>query len=549
MSAARPLPVLLLALSSLAAGGDRPASQWSSRLDRNAASPARNLPEKLTDENLLWELSLKGRAQFTIPTVARGEMVLVGTRQRSLADERLRELNPRQGAGALLCLDVRTGERKWEMLLRGLGSFHSYGGYGICNTPVVDANRVYVVDPAGNVVCLDLDGLANGNDGPFTDEAAYMANIGTELIGADAYTGPAPNSLARGWGDILWTYEMMERHKVAWKHAHSGTAVVDGDWLYVPTSNSHHCVIKVDGRGVLTGYSGKKAPPGHPVGRGMPSIVVLNKHTGKLVATDNLDVPRVYHGQWSSPSMGVVNGKKLLFFADGYGVLHALAALPAGAGEDGKVRTLEEVWRFDCVPPEIRRASYGKLKYVSRGGGGSAKELTEKLRANIIAAPVFHDGRIYVGLGRDHNYGVAPGILWCIDAGGTGDVSQTACVWKREDVATTMAAVAVADGLVYFVDSAGLLRCLDADTGETCWVQDMEHGSYYCEPLVADGKVYISTEREHWILRTGRERTVLFRDGFRGAEARTCSAIDGLLLVPHNRKLTAYTADGSAARR
>ena len=38
----------------------------------------------------------------------------------------------------------------------------------------VDGDRAYVLDNRGVVLCLDVRGMANGNDGPFRDEAAYM---------------------------------------------------------------------------------------------------------------------------------------------------------------------------------------------------------------------------------------------------------------------------------------------------------------------------------------------------------------------------------------
>ena len=44
----------------------------------------------------------------------------------------------------------------------------------VCSTPVVEGDRVYFVTHSFKVMCLDVDGMANGNDGPFTDEARYM---------------------------------------------------------------------------------------------------------------------------------------------------------------------------------------------------------------------------------------------------------------------------------------------------------------------------------------------------------------------------------------
>ena len=57
---------------------------------------------------------------------------------------------------------------------------------GICSSPAVDGNRLYVVAPRGDVLCLDREGQANGNDGPFVDEKTYMG------IAADSPYNLAP---------------------------------------------------------------------------------------------------------------------------------------------------------------------------------------------------------------------------------------------------------------------------------------------------------------------------------------------------------------------
>ena len=48
---------------------------------------------------------------------------------------------------------------------------------GICSSPAVFGNRVYVVTNRCEVVCMDVEGLANGNQGA-QDEGAYMAGPG-----------------------------------------------------------------------------------------------------------------------------------------------------------------------------------------------------------------------------------------------------------------------------------------------------------------------------------------------------------------------------------
>ena len=67
-----------------------------------------------------------------------------------------------------------------------------------------------------------------------------------------------------------------------------------------------------------------------------PSLIVLDKHTGRLAATDDEQIgTRLLHGQWSSPSLGQVGGKTLVFFGGGDGVCYAFEALAGRARAAG----------------------------------------------------------------------------------------------------------------------------------------------------------------------------------------------------------------------
>ena len=46
---------------------------------------------------------------------------------------------------------------------------------GICSTATIEDDRVYIVSNRGEVLCLDMAGMANGNDGPFVDERHLLA--------------------------------------------------------------------------------------------------------------------------------------------------------------------------------------------------------------------------------------------------------------------------------------------------------------------------------------------------------------------------------------
>ena len=58
---------------------------------------------------------------------------------------------------------------------------------------------------------------------------------------------------------------------------------------------------------------------------------------------------RVFHGQWSSPSLGLVHQRPEVFFGAGDGVCYAFDAIASAAESRGY---LQHIWSFDCNMPE-----------------------------------------------------------------------------------------------------------------------------------------------------------------------------------------------------
>ena len=107
--------------------------------------------------------------------------------------------------------------------------------------------------------------------------------------------------------------------------AANGSPLIIGDLLYVTTCNgvdrnTFHDPAKEKNR---------KIPAPHA-----PNLIVLDKRDGRLVATDDAPImPNILHGQWSSPSVGVVDGRKLVFFGGGDGRLLCLRGPGVGPRE------------------------------------------------------------------------------------------------------------------------------------------------------------------------------------------------------------------------
>ncbi len=182
------LVVAFLAKGLPASAGDWP--RWGGSSHCNMVSEEKGLPmefqpgadasrpgvEPLTGANVKWVVNLGVRTHGS-PTVAQGKL-FIGTATAS-------------AGGWLLCLDEKTGKLRWELLAPKLPERrapHSDNGYGVCSSATVEGNRVYLVNNRTDVLCLDIDGLANGNDGPFQDEAYYLAGAD------DVAAGPRPKS-------------------------------------------------------------------------------------------------------------------------------------------------------------------------------------------------------------------------------------------------------------------------------------------------------------------------------------------------------------------
>ena len=292
--------------------------------------------------------------------------------------------------------------------------------------------------------------------------------------------------------DIIWKYDMIEELGVFPHNLATSSPLIVGDYLLLVTGN-----------GVDEGHLNIPSIVA-------PSFVAFEKDTGELVW--EFTVPdRVLHGQWSSPSAGKVNGKIQAFFPGGDGWVYALEP------DTGKV-----IWKFNCNPPE----SEWEL-----GGYGT--------KNNLIATPVFVDGKVYIGVGQDPEHGIGAGHLYCIDAGGTGDVTNTHQIWHRgnADFGRTMSTVAVADGLLYTADLAGMFYCLDAKTGEAVWTHDLK-SAIWGSPMLVDGKVSIGDENKNInIFAHGREKNIINIVKMGEPVYATPVAANGVLYIATKSKL------------
>lgn len=295
--------------------------------------------------------------------------------------------------------------------------------------------------------------------------------------------------------DTIWIYDMMEELDVFPHNLATCSPVGAGDLLFVITSN-----------GVDEGHIHIPSPFA-------PSFIALNKKTGELVWEDASPGENILHGQWSNPAYGIIAGKPQVIMPGGDGWVYSLVP------ETGKL-----IWKFDCNPKD----SVWEL-----GGRGT--------RNSIISTPVIYADRVYVGVGQDPEHGEGIGHLWAIDATGKGDVTESNAVWHfgNQDYNRTMSTVAIDDDLLYTADLSGFVYCLNAHTGEHYWTYDT-FAAIWGSPFVADGKVYIGDEDgDVAVLKTGRQKELVFEVNMGSAVYTTPVAKDGVLYIASRNVLFA----------
>ncbi len=452
--------------------GPRDWPQWGGSPRRNNVPADQKIPVEwdiATGKNVRWSMPL-GSETYGNPVVANGK-AYVGTNN---GNGYLKRYPSSVDLGVLVCFDEKDGKFLWQHSSEKLptGRVNDWPHQGICSAPLVDGDRLWFVSSRGEVVCLDTEGFYDGeNDGPFDKEKVQEKDE----------------------ADVVWSFDMMGALKVSQHNMCSCSVTCAGELLFVNTSN-----------GVDEGH--KVLPEADA-----PSFICLNRTTGDVLWTDNSPGANVLHGQWSSPTYGVMGGVAQVLFGGGDGYLYSFAA----EGENGKAKLL---WKFDCNPKD------------------SFYTLTRATRNHIIATPVIYDELVYVAVGEDPEHGEGQGHLWCIDPKKRGDVSPTlvyntkdpskpiphkrlqamiekdgdferdnpnsAAIWHyvgkdpsvfETTMHRTCGTVAIKNDLLFVGDFSGVLHCLDVKTGQAHWTYDMFAQSW-ASPLIIDDRVYMGDE-------------------------------------------------------
>lgn len=402
-----------------------------------------------------WTVEL-GSYAYGGPVVAGGR-IFVGTN-----NSRPRDPGLTGDRGVLVALDASDGTVLWQAVHEKLAQALDYPLQGVCSTPAVVGDRLYYVSNRGELICLDVEGFADGeNDGPVQDEERRGAR--------DA--------------DVVWRLDLPARLGVVPHFMSATTPAVEGDLVFAVTSNG------IDEAG------GVPAPQA-------PSFVAVDRRDGTVRWSDASPGSDLVDGQWGSARVATLAGRRQVLFPGGDGRLYAFVP------ESGEL-----LWRHDgnAFPGEPltgrARNALVASPVVAEGRvlvalGRDPEEGSG--RGSVWAIHPPRRGAGYPGVDwffGDEQFGraiadvaVANGIVYAADLNGfvvAIDLATGERFWRHDVLAPVWATPAVIEDRLWIADTDGDIEVLA--TGRTLEVvAALRAGApVYRAPVWSDGSLYL----------------------------------------------------------
>jgi outer membrane protein assembly factor BamB len=246
----------------------------------------------------------------------------------------------------------------------------------------------------------------------------------------------------------------------------------------------------VDGRLYVATGNGPRTPEG-------PALVCLDRDTGRVLGRERSGISaRTVGRNWSSP----VALPGIVLFGGGDGFLYAFDPVPAEG-------TLRERWKVD-VNPDGR-----------------------KEREGVFAAPVIHEGRVYVALGDDLD-GDVGGNLCAVD------LRTGRKLWEQPDAKASLGSPVVHGGRVYLGEVPGFVRAFEAESGRPLWTVDTL-STLGSSLMLAGGKLFVSTLDDEIRIVEGADPAKVLVRPMRGGLYATPILANGTLFIAAEGWLTA----------
>jgi outer membrane protein assembly factor BamB len=396
------------------------------------------------------------------------------------------EQNPptAQAPNRVICKDYKTGLTRWDF---NIGPHFA--------EPLLVGDRVYVGTQSGYLYALKADGRYPAVS---AERIAWSFRAGGAIArkpvvaGGRLYVGANDGRLYcfdAQTGQLLWAYQT-----TANPHAFRqfSTPIVQNDRLFVGAADSSLYALDAQTGRLLFRHKTTDWVRSAPAADAQNVYVAaMDGHVYSLdQATGRVNWQRRVGNHWLYADLAVSAGKLVLTDSDLYA--HCLnAADGASRWEVSMLKSFRQNG-YRILTDQLAGGAYYQSKptaadnrvyigtpsrfvYALTADTGKPLWKTE-LSAAVSGAPVYNNGRIYVGQqGGDEAF-------YCLDAR-TGRP-----LWKQ-NVGWVWGSANVSDGLVFVPGIDGYVYCLDGQDGRIVWRHRTDRST--CgEPLVLGNKVY-----------------------------------------------------------
>jgi outer membrane protein assembly factor BamB len=133
--------------------------------------------------------------------------------------------------------------------------------------------------------------------------------------------------------------------------------------------------------------------------------------------------------------------------------------------------------------------------------------------------------------------------LMAIRPRGTGDLSQSAVLWRFERNIPDVPSPLFYQGIVYMTQNGGILSALDAATGELRKQARLTGalGDYYASPVAAEGRLYLANQNgKLTVVKAGAEWEILSTSDLEEDCYATPAIVDGRIYVRTSRHMYCF---------
>ncbi|MBM3876029.1 MAG: hypothetical protein FJ386_04820 [Verrucomicrobia bacterium] len=362
------------------------------------------------------------REAKTLWTIAVGD----GQASPVISGKQVIYLDDQGGQETVHCVNLADGKERWQVKFDQIESWRNTYGAGPRCTPLVDGDRVYVQSCRGEFRCLSIA------DGKTIWQTNFEKDWGVTFYGNSGNNHPAAKETA------------------ASRHGNNGSAVVDGDRIFVPV--------------------------GSPT---KGTLVAFNKMTGKVFWAAGTDF-----AAYSSVVVGNLAGVRQAVHLTADSLMgvdvetgKVLWKIPVKTG--AKRHGFTPILAGDTVTIASWSVGMTRLKINKDSGGFTAEPMWKNDTVKpLLATPVLH-GDFLFGLGS----GTSKTELVCVDFK-TGEVR-----WKQPGFGDYAAFIAVGDKILVQAQSGELLlmRANPEKFEELGRIQTC--GNTWSHPALADSKL------------------------------------------------------------